>query len=246
MEYDLNEPHIAVIIATKNRPDLLQQRSLYSVFNQSISPNFLIVVDDSPVPVQYQNRLVVEYLPPIDFHIQYLLNQRTPGASGAWNTAIEYLSNKQIECKRSLFLAFLDDDDEWHPSYLEECLSVAIEKNCNMVSAGFYRYESEAQTQIECIPPNSLDEGMFLQGNPGIQASNLFLSLHIMLMAGGFDEELASCTDRDLCIRLCELEETLYSNIHKPLLNHYADSNRQRLSTPNSAAKNKKLQRQSC
>jgi glycosyltransferase involved in cell wall biosynthesis len=177
----------------------------------------------------------------MDPHIQYLLNQRTPGASGAWNTAIEYLSNKNIECTGSLFLAFLDDDDEWHPSYLKECLSVAIEKNCNMVSAGFYRYESEAQTQIECIPPNSLNEGMFLKGNPGIQASNLFLSLHIMLMAGGFDEELVRCTDRDLCIRLCELEATLYSNIHKPLLNHYADSTRQRLSTPNSAAKNNGL-----
>lgn len=241
MEYDLNDPQIAVIIATKSRPDLLQQRALYSVLNQSISPNYLIVVDDSPEPEQYSNRLVVASLPSIDSHIQYLLNQRTPGPSGAWNTAIEYLSNKQIESKDSLFLAFLDDDDEWHPCYLEECLSVAIEKNCNMVSAGFYRYESEAQTQIECIPPNSLNEGMFLQGNPGIQASNLFLSLHLMLMAGGFDEELASCTDRDLCIRLCELEATFYSNIHKPLLNHYADSNRQRLSTPNSAAKNNGL-----
>ncbi|KMV28374.1 hypothetical protein AB733_24065 [Photobacterium swingsii] len=62
-----------------------------------------------------------------------------------------------------------------------------------------------------------------------------------MLMAGGFDEHLSSCTDRDLCIRLCELGVIRYHCINEPLLNHYADSDRQRLSTPNSPAKKKGL-----
>ncbi|MCP4325666.1 MAG: glycosyltransferase [Alteromonadales bacterium] len=86
----MNDPQVAVIIATKNRPKLLKQRALNSVLNQSVSPNYLIVVDDSPDQARDQNGLVVESLPSNDYHIQYLLNQRTPGASGAWNTAIEY------------------------------------------------------------------------------------------------------------------------------------------------------------
>ncbi|MFP3570356.1 glycosyltransferase, partial [Paraburkholderia sp. SIMBA_030] len=89
--------------------------------NQSISPSYIIVVDDSPEQIQCQNRLIVESIPSTNSHIQYLLNQRTVGASGAWNTAIEYLSNKQKQDFDSLFLAFLDDDDEWHPNYLENC-----------------------------------------------------------------------------------------------------------------------------
>ncbi|MGF1731232.1 glycosyltransferase family 2 protein [Photobacterium kasasachensis] len=237
----MNTAQVAVIIATKNRPNLLKQRALHSVLKQSRLPKYLIVVDDSPEQAQQQNRLIVESLPLNDYHIQYLRNQRTRGASGAWNTAIDYLSSQQIKSSDSLFLAFLDDDDEWHPSYLERCLAVSSANHCNMVAAGFYRYESNGQRPIECLPPKSLNEDLFLRGNPGIQGSNLFLSLDTMLMAGGFDEHLQSCTDRDLCIRLCELGVIRYHSINEPLLNHYADSDRQRLSTPNSPAKKKGL-----
>ncbi|MEC6815011.1 glycosyltransferase family A protein [Photobacterium toruni] len=237
----MNIPQVAVIIATKNRPDLLKQRALKSVLQQTRSPNILIVVDDSSELAQQKNRLIVESLPFDGYHIQYLINQRTHGASGAWNTAIDYLSSQQRNEHNSQFLAFLDDDDEWHPNYLENCLVAASSNHCNMVAAGFYRYESIEQIPIECLPPKSLNEDLFLRGNPGIQGSNLFLSLDIMLMAGSFDEYLPSCTDRDLCIRLCELEVLRYHCISEPLLNHYADSDRQRLSTPNSPSKKKGL-----
>jgi len=242
MEYGLSSTQVAVIIATKNRPDLLKKRALGSVLKQSKLPKYLIVVDDSSEQTQQQNRLVVESLPSNDYHIQYLLNQRTCGASGAWNTAIDYLVNQQRQSSNSLFLAFLDDDDEWHPNYLERCSEVVSENYCHMVATGFLRYESNCERPIECLPPKSLDEDLFLRGNPGIQGSNLFLSLDMMMMAGGFDEHLLSCTDRDLCIRLSELGNICYYNINEPLLNHYAESDRQRLSTPNSAAKTKGLE----
>ncbi|WP_273860280.1 glycosyltransferase family 2 protein [Photobacterium sp. GSS17] len=237
----MNVPQVAVIIATKNRPNLLKQRALKSVLKQTRLPNFLIVVDDSSEQTQQKNRLIVESLPSSDYHIQYLINQRTHGASGSWNTAIDYLSSQYRKGHDSLFLAFLDDDDEWHPNYLESSLVAASSNHCNMVAAGFYRYESTEQRPIECLSPKSLNEDLFLRGNPGIQGSNLFLSLDTMLMVGGFDEHLPSCTDRDLCIRLCELEVIRYHSINEPLLNHYADSDRQRLSTPNSPAKKKGL-----
>ena len=237
----LKTPEIAVIIATKNRPNLLKNRSLNSVFTQSQVPNYIIVVDDSSGDIQVENKSIVESLPSINCHVKYLLNHRTPGASGAWNTAVEYLSSELLLEANSLHLAFLDDDDEWHSNYLDSCLSVINEKHCNMVATGFYRYESNEHQPIECIPPNALTVDLFLRGNPGIQGSNLFLSLQIMLMAGGFDEQLSSCTDRDLCIRLCELDETKYFSINKLLLNHYADNDRERLSLPNSLSKNKGL-----
>lgn len=241
MEYGLNTAQIAVIIATQNRPELLKQRALHSVLEQSKSPNYLIVVDDSTEQTQQHNKLIVESLFSNGCHIQYLINERTHGASGAWNTAIDYLSRQQIKRNNLLFIAFLDDDDEWHLNYLESCLAEASANNCNMVAAGFYRYESGDQPPIECLPPKSLNEDQFLRGNPGIQGSNLFLSLDTLLMAGGFDEYLPSCTDRDLCIRLCELCGLRYCSVNKPMLNHYADSDRQRLSSPNSPAKKKGL-----
>ena len=241
MEYGLKTSQIAVIIATKNRPQLLKERSLSSISKQSRLPNHLIIVDDSSKQTQRQNELIVESLQSSVRNVRYLKNQRTSGASGAWNTAVDYLCRRHKIGSGSMFLAFLDDDDEWLPSYLERCLETANTNNCDMVVAGFYRYESNDQKPIACLPPKSLKEDLFLRGNPGIQGSNLFLSLKVMLMAGGFDEHLPSCTDRDFCIRLCELGTIRYQSINQPLLNHYADSDRQRLSTPHSQAKKEGL-----
>jgi len=241
-EYSLTHAwQVAAIIATKNRTDLLKKRALHSILKQSRTPDFLIVVDDSSKEIQQQNKYAVESLPLRDCHIQYLINQRTQGASGAWNTAVDYLCAQYGKDFDSLFLAVLDDDDEWHPDYLEHCLFATNTKKCNMVAAGFNRYESNDQQPIECLPPKFLKEDLFLRGNPGIQGSNMFLSLDIMLMAGGFDEHLASSTDRDLCIRLSELRSLRYHSIDEVLLNHYADSDRPRLSTPDSPSKQKGL-----
>ena len=109
----------------------------------------------------------------------------------------------------------------------------------NMVAAGFNRVEDDEY--FKCPPPQILKRDLFLIGNPGIQGSNLFLTFELMLMAGGFDENLLSCTDRDLCIRLSELGKVNYYALDEVLLNHYASSTIQRLSTPNSITKNKGL-----
>ena len=77
----------------------------------------------------------------------------------------------------------------------------------------------------------------FLTGNPGIQGSNLFVRLSVLLAAGGFDEGLRSTTDRDLCIRIAELGTVRYGRLSGALVDHYADSDRARLSTRGSGAK---------
>ena len=231
---------IAVVIATKNRPDLLLSRALKSVFAQTLLPTYVIIVDDSEGAYKHINARSVKNLPVTNTSVIYLYNQRTNGASGSWNSAIEYLSSVYKKDFDNLFLAILDDDDEWHPSYLNTCLERVQKTNCNMVAAGFLRYEGFDSKQIECLPPIFLEEAHFLVGNPGIQGSNLFLSFSIMLMVGGFDEHLLSCTDRDLCIRLVDLGEVRYQSIQQCLLNHYAENDRSRLSRP-SVAKNRAL-----
>ena len=234
---------VAVVIATKDRPELLKDRALRSVFEQSVLPHYLVVVDDSSEATQEINRCIIESLPSDISHVHYLVNQRTPGASGAWNSAVDYLCSQHVAAWDSLFLAFLDDDDTWLPLYLERCLTTAAATGSNMVAAGFYRIEHTGQQPVECLPPALLNEDLFLRGNPGIQGSNLFLSLDILLMAGGFDEHLTSCTDRDLCIRLCELKAVRYHGMNTVLLSHYAESNRPRLSSPHLPAKTEGLAR---
>ena len=85
--------------------------------------------------------------------------------------------------------------------------------------------------------PDVLRAQDFLTSNPGIQGSNLFVRLSVLLAAGGFDENLRSTTDRDLCIRIAELGTVRYGQVPHALVDHYADAERQRLSTRGSPAK---------
>lgn len=229
-------PKTAVIIATKDRYDLLSQRALPSVLEQEQSPDFLIVIDDSSP----QNRPGIaalvgsQTLPGCE--IRYLENQRSAGASGSWNTAIEALSS-WVKASGKLFVAFLDDDDAWSPNYLKACYALACKRRLDMVAADLRRFEFRDTPPLFCEAPELLRAEDFLVTNPGIQGSNLFLCLSVLLAAGGFDEELPSTTDRDLCIRIADLHSVRYSRLPLALVDHFANSDRPRLSTRRSDTK---------
>ena len=72
----------------------------------------------------------------------------------------------------------------------------------------------------------------FLVGNPGVQGSNLFVTLEALMAAGGFDEALPSCTDRDLMIRLLELPWLRIAASPTHTVKHHVDPSMQRLSNP--------------
>ncbi len=227
---------LAVIVATKNRRNLLKNRSLLSIQNQTITPDFLLVSDDSDAPKIKKNQAVVNQLQIKKCQILYLKNNRTPGASGCWNSAIDVLLTK-IDFPEHVFVAFLDDDDEWQPNYLETCVNTVHKYNLDMVACGINRFEDNSDISHQNLAPEVLSVSPFLVGNPGIQGSNLFLRLTTFLQAGCFDESLSSSTDRDLCIRLAELDTIRYRTIHQFLVHHYAETNRVRLSTSGSNAK---------
>ena len=226
-------PSIAAVVATHNRPELLAGRALASIAGQTRRPDCLIVVDDSDAEFRRANAEVVSALHIPDTRTIYLENRRTPGASGAWNTALIHL----YEIDPAAFVAVLDDDDLWAETYLERCEQAIMENGLGMVAAGlvFHRYQ-DTETQIY-HPPFSLEVSDLLVRNPHIQGSNLFVRLRRLLEAGGFDEALTSTTDRDICIRLADLGSVRYGALGENLVHHFADNDRPRLSTPGSDAK---------
>ena len=196
-------------------------------------PDYLVVVDDSDADIRPANAEVVSSLSIPGTSKIYLENHRTPGASGAWNTALLHLHG----IDPAAFVAILDDDDSWAETYLERCEQAIGENGLDMVAAGlvFHRYQ-DTETEIY-HPPSSLEVGDLLVRNPHIQGSNLFVRLRNMLEAGGFDEALTSTTDRDICIRLADLGTVRYGGLGENLVHHFADNDRPRLSTPGSDAK---------
>lgn len=227
---------IAVVIATCDRIELLRDRALQSVRAQTRTPDFLVVVDDSTDGRRHDVRDLVHGLALPGCRAGYLENARSAGASGSWNTGLDFVL-QEAGAPAATFVAILDDDDAWAPGYLERCLNLAEDNHLDMVACGLRRIESDTTAPLVSDAPESLRAQDFLTGNPGIQGSNLFVRLSVVLAAGGFDEGLRSTTDRDLCIRIAELGTVRYGRLSGALVDHYADSDRARLSTRGSGAK---------
>ena len=231
-----SQPRIAVVIATCDRFQMLVERSLPSVSAQTRTPDLLVVVDDSPLDARAHNSEIVGALKLPGCQISYLENARTKGASGTWNTALDFLAGNGGN-PGDLFVAILDDDDSWSSEYLESCYAAACGRQLDMVASDLRWFESVGEHPLVTEAPTGLFAEQFLVGNPGIQGSNLFVRLSILLAAGGFDEALRSTTDRDLCIRIADLGTGRYGRLPTPLVNHYAEQDRPRLSTRGSRAK---------
>ena len=229
---------VAAVIATKNRPRLLADRSLASIAAQSRPPDLVVIVDDSDPKYRLINRCISSKSHVPGARVVYLLNSRTPGASGAWNTALAWLASHQPES----YVAILDDDDAWAEEYLEECEAAAIQRGLDMVVSGLVYHEYPTDEGRWLSIPAKLDVDELLVRNQHIQGSNLFIRLRTVLEAGAFDEALPSTTDRDLCIRLADLGYLRYGIVNAHLVHHYADKTRVRLSTPGSLDKRRGLE----
>ena len=226
-------PAIAAVVATHNRPRFLAERSLASIALQTRPPDFLVVVDDSDPQTRRTNHEILAEFRAAGTETFYLENRRTPGAAGSWNSALSHLQ----DTNPSTFVAILDDDDSWEQTYLEQCEKAVLERDLDMVAAGIVFHKSRTQKSILLDPPARLDVTDLLVRNPHIQGSNLFVRLRRLSEAGGFDEALASTTDRDICIRLADLGAVEYGVVYEHLVNHHADNDRPRLSTPGGDAK---------
>ena len=224
---------IAAIVATRNRPRLLRERSLASIAAQERPPDYVIVADDSDADMRTVNRDTVAGFAGAGAEIVYVENRRTPGASGAWNTALAEIHAREP----SAFVAVLDDDDSWDAAYLRRCEEAAAARGLDMVAAGIVYHRSDSHAGFPLSLAGRLDADDFLVGNPHIQGSNLFVRLRKLLEAGGFDEALPSTTDRDVCIRLADLGTVEFGALSEYLVHHYADDSRPRLTAFGGEAK---------
>ena len=226
-------PKIAAVIATHNRPELLTNRALASVELQTRPPDYLVVVDDSDLTTRPVNEEIVSGVMAVGVKTVYLENHRASGLSGACNSALSWLQSVAPD----VYVATLDDDDSWAPTYLQRCEESVMRDSLDMVAAGILYHSSPNDRGRPLRIPDRLDANELLVRNPHIQGSNLFVRLRKLLEAGGFDEGLVSTTDRDICIRLADLGSVRFGPLNEHLVHHYAEEERSRLSTPGSKAK---------
>lgn len=231
-------PPIAVIIPTLCRVETLK-RTLISVGNQTLKPSIVIVVADSS---NEKHTKVMDLLDSLNKpEATLVLNNRAQNISGAINSGLDFLVNARLDLEH-LYIAFLDDDDWWDRKYLENCIKFAMETDSDWVIPGIIRYDSNFPSGKKLLIPPEIKVSDFLVGNPNVQNSNLFILAKRMLSINGFDENLDSTTDRDVCIRLLQFPSIKYTVLRNHLVHHDARRELGRLSTPGSRIKRKGLE----
>lgn len=224
------------IIPTKSRHNKLS-RALDSVANQTHRPKLVIVVNEPEKEAKEQTGSIVsKYVDKLP--IICVMNSHARNISGAINSGLELLANSKRNLEDS-YIAFLDDDDWWERKYLENCAKFAREYNSDWVISGLIRHDFNNCETFQDIP-KVLDLSHFLVTNPNVQNSNLFIRTNKLIAIGGYDENLVSTTDRDVCIRLLQ-SGVKYSILRNHLVHHDASDDPGRLSYPGSVLKKQGL-----
>src|SRR3954471_22560691 len=105
-------PAVAVIMRTRDRPVLLA-RALADVCAQTFGDWHLVVVDDGGDAAEVDQ--VVKQCPGVTGRVTVLHNAISRGMEAA--------SNQGVGAVDAEFVAVHDDDDTWHPAFLERTVA---------------------------------------------------------------------------------------------------------------------------
>ncbi len=179
--------NITVVIPTYNRYDFLK-RAIVSVISQTYKVKEIVVVDDGSSDSTSQ---ILQDFP----NIKYIF-QKNSGVSSARNLGIKNASHEWI--------AFLDSDDEWYESKLEE--QVVFHKAQSDVLMSYTDEEWIRDGVSVKIPKKFRKIGL----NPfnenlsfcNIAPSSALIHKTLFKSVGVFDESLDVCEDYDLWLRI--------------------------------------------
>ena len=203
-------PQVSVIIPTHNRSHLLRT-ALGSVVCQTFDDFEIVVIDDHST--DDTKSTVAKFA---DDRIRYLRNKGKNGPSIARNLGISAALGE--------YIAFLDDDDEWHNAKLEK--QIDLVNRCSQQVCGVYTnrliVDKKTNHTISDDPGAEVLRGNLLYQllikNP-IHTSTLLVRKICFKKIGCFDESMRYMEDRDLWIRLAMHWEFEY--VDEPLVTAY-------------------------
>ncbi|WP_308467499.1 glycosyltransferase family 2 protein [Rathayibacter soli] len=196
-------PRVSVVIPVYSREDDMLGRAVTSVLEQTMSDFEIIVVDDgSPSPHAH--------VASMDPRIRYF-QQPNRGVSAARNVGVLHAHAELI--------AFLDHDDVWLPTKLEQQLSlVAEEPDAAFWCTGFIWVDAESEIAAEATRPTYWG----LLGDQMVLNSSVMVRKADYWAAGGYSPVLTHAEDWDLFLRLC-LEKRAAA-VATPLVRYFLHS----------------------
>ncbi len=199
---------VSVVIPTCNRADLCVGAAV-SALEQTCPPLEVIIVDDASVdatPGKVQGLT--------DTRVRYLRHEVNRGASAARNTG--------IDAARGEWIAFLDDDDHWHPRKLEIQLQRGADYDLVLCGSRYITQGAvDRRFGDHVITARRLRRGYLYSGG----TSNLLVRRDFARQLY-FDPHLPCGQDWDFLIRAVNAGRALY--ISEPLV-EYNDQDHRRI-----------------
>ena len=190
------DPTVSVVVPTYRRPHMIDE-VIACVMQQTFTDWELLIIDDNGEgsAAQTETAAVVDRYRS-DARVMYVTHERNRGACAARNTGLQRAAGT--------FVAFLDDDDVWHPEKLERQVAcfASAEPDVALVYGG-WRNLFDDGTVDRIMPDGSEKSAPDLLKRNGIGSTSLVMCRRSALLAvGGFDETLPAMQDFDLYIRL--------------------------------------------
>lgn len=193
---------IAAIIPVRNRPEVLA-RAVRSIQAQTLAVDEIVIVDDASTDETLE---VIREFAAKDGRVKLIRQLERRGASAARNVG--------VRSTQAQWIAFLDSDDEWFPQKLERQLAQITAQPDSVASFTGCQAVSE-RPEWEYTPPASISLFDLQKSNVLGTTSTALVRRSTFIEVGGFDEQLPSCQDWDLWIKLrmvgsfCTVPETL-------------------------------------
>jgi glycosyltransferase involved in cell wall biosynthesis len=198
-------PRLSVIIPAFNGASRYLDEAIGSVLTQSYGDRELIVVDDGST--DETGRLVLRFP-----QARYFRRGENGGQAAARNDGARLATGE--------FLAFLDQDDLWEPTFLAEAVA-AIEKAPDAAALhtdGYQVSERNEVLEYDAAMKHTPTITQMLRGGHDVATSGALFRKRCFDSVGGYDAELRVWEDIDLAIRL--YQRYPLRHLPKPLYRH--------------------------
>jgi len=211
---------VSVIIPNYNYGRFIAE-SIQSVLAQTYPIHEIIVVDDGStddsieIIRQFGNKA-------------RLITQQNQGVGAARNIGVENSSGE--------FIAFLDADDIWLPTKIEEQLKIFTDKEVGLVSCGAREFNSQNGETIEILLPDKTEwsaESILLRRHSiNVSGNSIVVRRQTFEKVGGFDnrKQMHPAEDWEFCYRAALAGKV--ASVSKVLVNYRNHGGNGHLKTP--------------
>ena len=208
---------VTVVIPTKNRRELLE-KALNSVYQQSHSNLEILVINDHSTDdtEQFLNNEIAN-----GNRLRMLIPEESKGAAHARNLGISQATGQ--------FIAFLDDDDEWLPTKIEQQLIKFDNPEVGLVYTGAEIVVTDLGFSYYSKPTlrGNVFENLLIENYIG--TTNTVVLRAEIAKKLWFDTSLAARQDYDLWLRVAK--EWQIEGVSEPLTRVYSRNSLKRITS---------------